>query len=65
MEILTEVFIDRHMTKKIKISTQESVPLPVYLPNGRKGNYEPEIDKTGHTGPGEFGAAVHTEHSGE
>ena len=40
-----------------------NVPLPIYLPVGRKGNYEIEVDKEGHTGPGEFGAAVHTEDS--
>jgi len=40
-----------------------NVPLPIYLPVGRKGNYEIEVNKEGHTGPGEFGAAVHTEDS--
>ena len=30
--------------------TDLTVPLPIYLPKDRKGNYEPEIDKSGHTG---------------
>ena len=29
-----------------------SVPLPIYLPVGRKGNYEITVDKSKHTGPG-------------
>ena len=40
-----------------------NVPLPIYLPKDRKGNYEVEIDKSGHTGPGEFGVPVKTEAS--
>ena len=31
-----------------------NVPLPIYLPVGRSGNYEPVIDKSGHTGPGKI-----------
>ena len=37
------------------------VPLPIYLPKSRLGNYEVEIDRAGHTGPGEFGVPVKTE----
>lgn len=37
-----------------------TVPLPVYLPHEKIGNYEPVIDKTGHDGPGEEGARVNT-----
>ena len=45
--------------------TDLGVPLPIYLPNGRYGNWEPKeeghYDKSKHSGPGEFGAAVKTE----
>ena len=40
-----------------------SVPLPIYLSHtsDKLGNYEPEIDMTGHDGPGELGKSVHTQ----
>lgn len=41
--------------------TDLKVPLPIYLPKSRLGNYEVEIDRSGHTGPGEFGIGVKTE----
>lgn len=40
----------------------ESVPEPFYRTDGKEGNYEnrPPVEKDGHDGPGEFGAAVKT-----
>ena len=40
----------------------ENVPEPYYRPDGKDGNWEhnPPIDETGHDGPGERGASVHT-----
>lgn len=40
----------------------EEVPEPFYRSDGKPGNWEdrPHVDESGHDGPGEHGAAVHT-----
>ena len=39
------------------------MPLPIYLPHEKIGNYEnrPPVDRSNHDGPGENGARVNTE----